>query len=86
MVARAMLLFAGLSLAVSPALAQPSAQPLSLANAPAARASARTHHGSDLAGGFAPAILALAIIAGGVLLAAGVFGDDDRDTGHPSSP
>jgi hypothetical protein len=86
MVARAMLLFAGLSLAVSPALAQPSAQMLSLAHAPAARASAQTHDGSDLAGSFVPAIVALAIIAGGVLLAAGVFGNDDRNTGHPVSP
>ena len=47
---------------------------------------AQTQNEKRVAGGFAPAILALAIIAGGVLLAAGVFGDDDRDTGHPSSP
>jgi len=85
MVARAIAFLAGFSLAVSPAIAQPSAQALSLGNAPTARAAAPTDDESDLAGGgLIPMLAVVAIIAGGVLLVTGVFGDDDND--NPTSP
>ncbi len=75
---------AGLSLAVTPAIAQSDAQGLSLRQAPVPqRAAAPTGHESELAGSWLPIILALAIVAGGVLLAAGVFDNDDD---RPSSP
>jgi hypothetical protein len=75
---------AGLSLATTPALAQSQAQGLSLQQAPVAqRAEAPTDDESNLAGGWLPIILVVAIVAGGILLAAGVFDDDH---GRPSSP
>jgi hypothetical protein len=76
-------LLAALSLAASPALAQPpSAQPLSIQ--PAARAGAPIQGSSRLEGGnLLPAILFLAIVVGGVLLATGVIGHNHHP---PRSP
>jgi hypothetical protein len=71
-------LLAALSLAASPALAQASAQPLSIE-----RSGASVQDGNRLDGqSILPAILFLAIIVGGVLLATGVILDND----HPHSP
>ena len=82
MFAKSAALLAALSLAASPALAQPSAQPLSIQPA-VERAGAPIHDGSRLEGGnWLPAILFLAIVAGGVLLATGVIFPDH----HPRSP
>jgi hypothetical protein len=76
-------LLAALSLAASPALAQPSAQPLSLQPA-LARSGATMQGSSRLEGGnIVPMVLFLAIIAGGVLLATGVIGDNHHP---PRSP
>jgi hypothetical protein len=78
MFAKSAALLAALSLAASPALAQPSAQPLSIQ-----RSAAPTAGGSRLEGqSVLPAVLFLAIILGGVLLATGVIGDNH----HPHSP
>jgi hypothetical protein len=71
-------LLAALSLAASPALAQPSAQPLSIE-----RSAAPMADGSRLEGrNVLPPILFLAIVVGGILLATGVIGDNH----HPQSP
>ena len=78
MFAKSAALLAALSLAASPALAQPSAQPLSIQ-----RSAAPVQDGSRLDGqNILPAILFLAIIVGGILLATGVIGHND----HPHSP
>jgi hypothetical protein len=83
MFAKSAALLAALSLAASPALAQPSAQPLSLQPA-FERSGAPIEGQSRLEGGnIVPAILFLAIIAGGVLLATGVIGDNHHP---PVSP
>jgi len=83
MFAKSAALLAALSLAASPALAQPSAQPLSIQPA-LERAGAPIQGQSRLDGGnMIPAILFLAIIAGGVLLATGVLGDNHHP---PVSP
>lgn len=82
MLAKPAALLAALSLAASPALAQPSAQPLSLQPA-LARAGAPIQGSSRLEGGnWLPPLLFLAIVIGGVLLATGVIGHND----HPHSP
>jgi hypothetical protein len=81
MFAKSAALLAALSLAASPTLAQPSAQPLSIQPA-AARAGAPIHDGSQLQGSILPPILFLAIIVGGILLATGVIGANH----HPHSP
>jgi hypothetical protein len=85
MIGKSLAALAGLSLAAAPALAQPSARSLSLQGAAGVtRAAAPTTRKSELAGGsWIPIILALAIVTGGVLLAAGVFDDDN---GTPTSP
>jgi hypothetical protein len=84
MVGKALALMAGISLGFSPAFAQPPAQALSVQPALVQRAGAPTSDSSQLEGGsWLPAIVALAIIAGGVLLATGVIGDDDN---NPVSP
>jgi hypothetical protein len=76
-------LLAAVSLAASPAFAQPSAQPLSLQPA-LQRSGAPMEDGSRLEGqNIIPAILFLAIVAGGVLLATGVIGDNHHP---PVSP
>jgi hypothetical protein len=75
-------LLAALSLAASPALAQPSAQALSIQPA-VERAGAPTQDGSRLIeGNWLPVTLFVAIIVGGILLATGVIGDNN----HPHSP
>jgi hypothetical protein len=75
-------LLAALSLATSPALAQTSAQPLSL-QPTLERSGAPMQSGSRLDGqNIIPAILFVAIIVGGILLATGVIGGND----HPHSP
>jgi hypothetical protein len=75
-------LIAALSLAASPALAQPSAAPLSVQPA-LARAGAPIQGSSRLEGGnWLPPLLFLAIVAGGILLATGVIGGNH----HPHSP
>ena len=83
MFAKSAALLAALSLAASPALAQASAEPLSIQ--PSLERSAAPMEGeSQLEGqNIIPAILFLAIIAGGVLLATGVIGDNDHP---PVSP
>jgi hypothetical protein len=82
MFGRSAALLAALSLAASPAFAQPSAQPLSIQPG-LERSGAPIEGQSRLAGGnIVPMILFLAIIAGGVLLATGVIGDNH----HPHSP
>jgi len=79
MFAKPSALLAALSLAASPALAQSSAQPLSIQ-----RAAAPVRDGSELDGqNLLPAILFLAVIVGGVLLATGVIFDNDHP---PVSP
>ena len=76
-------LLAALSLAASPALSQPSAQPLSLQPA-FARSGAPMQGSNRLEGGnLVPAILFLAIVVGGILLATGVIGDNNHP---PTSP
>ena len=82
MFAKSAALLAALSLAASPALAQPSAAPLSLQPA-AERAGAPMHGANHLHGSILPPILFLAIIVGGVLLATGVIGDNNHP---PRSP
>ena len=83
MFAKSAALLAALSLAASPALAQASAQPLSIQ--PSLERSAAPMQGESRLEGqsIIPAILFLAIIAGGVLLATGVIGDNDHP---PVSP
>ena len=82
MFAKSAALLAALSLAASPALAQSSAQPLSLQPS-LERSGAPIQGESRLEGqNIIPAILFLAIIAGGILLATGVIGDNH----HPTSP
>ena len=83
MFAKSAALLAALSLAASPALAQASAQPLSIQ--PSVERSAAPMSGESRLEGqnIIPAILFLAIIAGGVLLATGVIGDNDHP---PVSP
>lgn len=84
MFARSAALFAALSLAATPALAQPSAQALSIQPA-VARAGADSAGGNALSGeNWVPALLFTAIVIGGVLLATGVIGDNDND--QPASP
>ena len=82
MFAKSAALLAALSLAASPALAQSSAQPLSLQ--PSLQRSGAPIQGESRLEGqnIIPAILFLAIIAGGILLATGVIGDNH----HPTSP
>jgi hypothetical protein len=71
-------LLAALSLAASPALAQASAQPLSLQPA-LERSAAPMESGSRLEGqNILPLILLAAILTGGVLLATGVIGHNDH--------
>jgi hypothetical protein len=83
MFAKSAALLAALSLAASPALAQPSAQPLSLQPA-FQRSGAPIEGGSRLDGqNILPAILLLAIVTGGILLATGVIGDNHH---RPVSP
>ena len=81
MVGRSFAVLASVALAASPALAQPSAQALSVAPA-VERAAAPTGEGSELRGraSWFPAIVAAAIILGGVLLALGVLWDDGPDS------
>ena len=83
MFAKSAALLATLSLAASPALAQPSAAPLSLQ--PAIERSAAPIHGQSRLEGqsILPIILLVAILTGGVLLATGVIGDNDHP---PVSP
>ena len=82
MFAKSTALLAALSLAASPALAQASAQPLSLQ--PSLERSGAPIQGENRLEGqnIIPEILFLAIIVGGVLLATGVIGDNH----HPTSP
>jgi len=83
MFAKSAALLAALSLAASPALALPSAQPLSIQPA-VARSAAPMQNGSELKGGnWFPPILFLAIVIGGVLMATGVIFDNDHP---PRSP
>jgi hypothetical protein len=83
MFAKSAALLAALSLAASPALAQASAQPLSLQ--PSLERSAAPMSGENRLEGqsILPPILFLAIIVGGVLLATGVIFDNDHP---PVSP
>jgi hypothetical protein len=83
MFAKSAALLAALSLAASPALAQPSAAPLS--PQPAIERSGAPIQGQNGLEGQAilPIILLVAILAGGVLLATGVIGDNDHP---PVSP
>ena len=81
MFAKSAALLAALSLAASPALAQPSAQPLSLQPA-SQRAGAPMEDASHLNGSLLPPILFVAIIIGGVLLATGAIFPNH----HPHSP
>ena len=82
MFAKSAALLAAASLAVSPALAQPSAAPLSLQPA-VERSGASMEGSSQLHGGpILPPILFLAIVVGGILLATGVIFDNH----HPHSP
>ena len=76
-------LLAALSLAASPAFAQPSAQPLSLQPALARSGAPMQGRAGWKAGNIVPMVLFLAIIAGGVLLATGVIGDNHHP---PRSP
>jgi tetrahydromethanopterin S-methyltransferase subunit D len=74
---------AALSLAASPVLAQPSAQPLSLQPA-MTRAGAPMQDANGIEGhDVFPVILFVSIIIGGILLATGVIGDNDHP---PISP
>lgn len=84
MVGKKLALLAAMTLAAAPAIAEPSAQALSIQPA-AARAGAPAGT-SALDGGanWLPAILFAAIVVGGVLLATGVIGDNDHDL--PASP
>lgn len=68
-----------LTLAASPALAQSTAAPLSVA-----RAAAPMEGASEVEGSWLPPVLAALIVVGGVLLATGVIFDDDNDL--PTSP
>lgn len=82
MFAKSAALLAALTLAASPVVAQPSAQPLSLQPA-VERSGAPIQGESSLEGrNVFPAILFLAIVVGGILLATGVIGDNH----HPHSP
>ena len=83
MVGRSLALLASVALAASPALAQPSAHALSIGPA-VERAGAETGAGNDLRGrgSLFPAMVAAAIVIAGVLVALGVFWDDDG----PDSP
>lgn len=83
MFAKSAALLAALSLAASPALAQPSAAPLSLQ--PAIERSGAPIQGQSRLEGqdILPLILLAAILTGGVLLATGVIGDSDHP---PVSP
>ena len=73
MFAKSAALLAALSLAASPALAQASAQPLSIQPA-LERAAPPMENGNRLEGqSVLPIVLLLAIITGGVLLATGVI-------------
>ncbi len=82
MFARILAPLAGAALIAAPAIAQ-SAAPLPAQPAAVERAGGGDGQGSRLEGGswIAPALAAL-IVLGGVLLAAGVFDDDDE----PVSP
>ena len=74
---------AALSLAASPVLAQPSAQPLSLQPA-MTRAGAPMQDANGIEGqNVFPVILFVSIIIGGILLATGVIFDNDHP---PTSP
>ena len=79
MLRKAFAFLAAFSMAAGPALAQPSAAPLSVA-----RAGAATEDGNDMAGngGWFPPALAALIVIGGILMATGVIFDDD----DPDSP
>jgi hypothetical protein len=80
MLSKSAALLASLSLAASPALAQPSAQPLSLQ--PTLQRAAAPMQGSQrLEGDHVVPIVILVILIGGILLAAHVF-----NNGPPRSP
>jgi hypothetical protein len=83
MFAKSAALLAALSLAASPALAQPSAAPLSLQ--PAIERSGAPMQGESRLEGqsILPIILLVAILTGGVLLATGVIFDNHHP---PVSP
>jgi hypothetical protein len=83
MFGKSVAMLAALSLAASPALAQASAQPLSIQPA-LQRSAAPMDDGSRLEGGnILPPILFALIIVGGILLATGVIGDNNHP---PRSP
>jgi hypothetical protein len=83
MFAKSAALFAALSLAASPTLAQPSAQSLSIQPA-LQRSAAPMEDGSRLEGGnVLPPILFALIVVGGILLATGVIFDNHHP---PVSP
>ena len=85
MVGKRLSMAAALALAAAPAFAQPSAAPLSLQPAAMRAAAPMDENGNHLDGGsWVPAILFVAIIVGGVLLATGVIGDNHHD--RPVSP
>jgi hypothetical protein len=78
MLRQSLAFFAAASMAATPALAQPSAAPLSVA-----RAGATTEDGNALRGGnWFPPLLFAAIVIAGALMAAGIIFDDD----DPESP
>ena len=83
MFAKSAALLAALSLAASPALAQPSAQPLSLQPAVERSGAPMQGHSRLEGANIVPLILFLAIVTGGVLLATGVIGDNHHP---PVSP
>ena len=79
MLTKPLAMLAAIGLAASPALAQPSAQALSIERAGAAPGDSALDGPSI----FPPLLFGL-IVIGGVLLAAGVFDGDDGDA--PASP
>ena len=82
MFGKSVAMLAALSLAASPALAQASAQPLSIQPA-LQRAAAPMDDGSQLRGGNVVPVVVFALIVFGVLMATGVIFKDHRT---PTSP